>query len=95
MQPELTAHDGSGAVTPGPLPVEEQLANEVARLRKVIADLVRHVGRPKVCTGPNCKQPIWQIFHEDTKRMCPYNADGTSHFITCPDRELFHGRKHA
>jgi hypothetical protein len=102
MQPELfsDAHDGSGVVEDH-VPVIERMANEVAEARlelegqkKHLADLLRHVGLPSVCGGPRCKQNILLIYHKATSgALTPYNIDGTNHFGTCVDRELFKRRK--
>jgi hypothetical protein len=94
MQPDLfsPAHDGSGVTEPDQVPVVERLGNEVAALRKIIADLLKHVGQPAVCRGPQCQQGIFMVFHRSGK-LTPYNADGTNHFGTCIDRELFRKEK--
>jgi hypothetical protein len=90
MQPDLfvPAHDGSGAGDG--VPLIERMANDLAAARKIIAELLRHAGVEGVCKGPNCGQKIIFVFHRDTGKLTPYNQDGTSHFASCPDRELFH-----
>jgi hypothetical protein len=98
-QHELWAHDGSG-VTVDPVREVEQLAESVAdgavvladeldRQRKIITALLCHAGRLDICRGPNCGQDVWFVYHVHTKRWTPYNADGTNHFGTCPDRGKF------
>lgn len=93
MQPELfgpAAHDGSGATEPDHVPIIERLGNEIAAQKKLIADLLRNVGDPGICKG--CKAEMFWVEHRNGKRA-PYNSDGTNHFITCPDSELFKRRK--
>ena len=93
----LTAHDGSGAAEPDDLDaaIERlsakvgELCVELDRTRKNIADLLRHVSRGEgSCVGPNCGQEILWVLHANGVRA-PYNYDGSQHFTTCVDRELF------
>lgn len=101
MQPESLspAHDGSGVNEPDHVPTIERLGNELAartqeleRQKQIVADLLRHVGEPCICRGPNCKQGLVMVMHRNGV-LTPYNLDGTNHFITCVDRELFHRRR--
>jgi hypothetical protein len=106
MQPELLAyaHDGSGSVK-DLVPAIERMANDIAirfqvmgreidTLRKTIRDLLENMGTKGICKGPNCQQEIVFLWHAPTRRLTPYNANGTNHFMTCIDRELFQRRKH-
>lgn len=89
MQPELfgPAHDGSGAG--GDVPVIERLGNELAEARKRMAELLRHTGEPGICRG--CSAEIFWVIHRNRKPT-PYDQDGTNHFVTCRNRELFRRR---
>jgi hypothetical protein len=95
MQPELPgpAHDGSGAMEQDHVPAIERMANEIAALRKIVTDLLRHVGVQATCKGENCREKILFIFHRDTGKITPYNLDGTPHYGTCVDRNRFHTRR--
>lgn len=72
------------------VPVIEQLGNQVAAQRKVIADLLKNVGDPGVCKG--CLAEIHWVVHRNGRRT-PYDPTGVNHFITCPEREQFQRRK--
>lgn len=85
------AHDGAGVNDT--VPPIERLGNELAQTRKMLADLLLHVGRQQQCTGPTCRQMIFMVHHVDSGKYAPYNLDGSSHFITCPDRDLFRRKK--
>lgn len=69
-----------------------QIAQELERTKRIIADLLWHVGERSACRGPNCKQEIVFMLHRNGK-LTPYNPDGTSHYTTCPDRDLFSKRR--
>jgi hypothetical protein len=88
MLPELfgPAHDGSGA---GEVPVIERLGNELATARKNMAELLRHAGEQGICRG--CSAEIYWVVHRN-KKPTPYNPDGTNHFGSCKNRELFRRR---
>ena len=89
MQHDYSAHDGSGAG----MPIEERMADELARLRKNLADILHYAGEPGVCNGPNCKQGIILMRHMKTGAVGRYNLDGSSHWATCVDREMFRRKK--
>jgi hypothetical protein len=94
MQPDLLfspAHDGSGAVDH--VPEIERIANQLAdtRLRldahkKIIADLLRHVGLPGICK--RCAAPIFRVRHLNGE-LTPYSHEGTNHSISCEKRDQF------
>jgi hypothetical protein len=86
------AHDAGGAGE-GVLPIE-RMAYDLNFLRKNIRALLRHVGDPALCTGPNCKQEIYWVRHlKTTNAKTPYNLDGSNHFITCVDHKEFRGER--
>jgi hypothetical protein len=66
------------------LPVEEELANEVAKLRKQIRDLVLQIGKPAKCRGHECGADILFVQYLNG-RIVPYNFDGVVHWATCPN----------
>jgi len=43
-----------------------------------------------VCRG--CQAEIWWAKHPKTGKPHPYNADGVSHFATCPNAGEFRSR---
>lgn len=45
----------------------------------------------RTCSEPSCRAPIFWIVTAAGKRM-PVNADGTSHFATCPKAKEFRKR---
>ena len=49
------------------------------------------LGNPDPCRG--CGQTMYWRDHPTTGRPHPFNADGTSHFGTCPKANEFRGRK--
>jgi hypothetical protein len=79
---------------PDPVPLVERLGTEIALLRLRMANLLRNVGTPGTCTGATCRADVHWLVHINGRRT-PYDADGTNHFIKCPDREQFKRRKHA
>jgi hypothetical protein len=98
MQPELTIELEETSVDQMRISrsMAQRMTEELSAQRKIIANLLRHAGTPGVCKGQTCKAEIVFVFHRDTGKYTPYNADGTSHFATCPDRSQFHrGRNDA
>lgn len=53
--------------------------------------LLKNVGSPGTCTGPNCKAPVLWVIHANGRRCC-YNHNGEPHWATCPDRDSFRKR---
>ncbi len=49
------------------------------------------LGKPDPCRG--CGQTMYWKDHPTTGTPHPFNADGTSHFGTCPEADKFRGRK--
>lgn len=43
------------------------------------------------CRG--CKAEIWWVRNPVTEKPHPWNADGTSHFATCPNGPAFRKKK--
>lgn len=96
-----TAHDGSGVGELDFVPAIERMADDIAarmlemaheleNQKKILAALLKHVGVRAVCKGPKCQQDIFLVDHKATSgKRTPYNADGTNHFGTCVDRDLF------
>jgi hypothetical protein len=81
---------------PDHVPFIEQIANDVAEYRlalehqkKIVRELLTRVGDQGVCKG--CRAEIYWVTHLNGKHT-PYNADGTNHFGSCPDREQFRRR---
>jgi hypothetical protein len=92
MLPELAgpAHDGSGASEA----VHVSMGHELARQKKIVSDLLVHVGRLSRCKVPKCAKPVLLVWHIDTSAFVPHNPDGTEHNETCGDRERSkHARK--
>jgi len=58
------------------------------RWRANMRALLSKVGDPRVCRGPNCKANVYMVRHV-SGAVGIYNLDGTSHWGTCVDRELF------
>lgn len=101
MQPRHSshAHDGSGA-TEDTVPAIERICDDIAgriqymareleRHQKNAINLVRNVADGKgLCSGPNCGKEFLWVVHKNGRRT-PYDFDGTPHFVTCPDRDLF------
>jgi hypothetical protein len=69
-----------------------EAAAELENTRKRLAMLLNAVGVPGSCLGPNCHADVLWVVHINGRRT-PYDPDGTNHFITCPDRELFKRRR--
>ncbi|HEY1897565.1 MAG TPA: hypothetical protein VGG62_14895 [Terracidiphilus sp.] len=69
---------------------KEQIAAvylDYARALKNITALMAAVGAdPAKCKG--CNAQIFFIRHANGK-LAPYDADGTNHFITCPNAGFF------
>ena len=65
------------------------LNEEVKRLREIF----KHVGKRGWCRA--CKAEIFFVYHIDTDRYAPYDADGTNHFITCPEAGRFRRKSNA
>ncbi|HEU0180323.1 MAG TPA: hypothetical protein VFV58_39305 [Blastocatellia bacterium] len=61
---------------------------ELERAHALTRALLSRVGNPSVCRGPNCKAEVYMVRHLNGV-LGIYNPDGESHFVTCPDRELF------
>lgn len=65
--------------------------------------VIRWDARRVVCRGPDCAADIWWV-ETETHAMCPVDCDadddcppalgrdgrGTSHYLRCPNREMFH-----
>lgn len=49
-------------------------------------------GGTSTCTGPTCGRIVYWWLTAAGKRS-PHDADGISHFATCPDRERFRRQK--
>lgn len=54
------------------------------------ARLLAKIGTPRACKG--CNATIWMV-RILTGESKPYDAAGSSHFLTCPKREEFTGKK--
>jgi hypothetical protein len=46
-------------------------------------------GQRGVCKSEKCRAPIWWRPHPTTGKMHCFNADGSSHWGTCPDTAAF------
>jgi hypothetical protein len=69
------------------LAAELLAVNEVLIARaNTLGRLLRTVGDFGECRG--CSAIIWWVTTK-TGRAAPYNADGTSHFATCPKSDEF------
>jgi hypothetical protein len=89
MQPELAgpAHDGSGANEDHVPAIERkgneiaatmrELAHELKHQKKIVGDLLMHVGRKARCK--QCGKPILWIRHIDSSHFVAYDLDGTNH----------------
>jgi hypothetical protein len=86
-----------------PVPAVERLCNDIAermrelcqeidRQRVIVRDLLSNAGTASNCRGPNCRKEIVFVMHVHTHRLTPYNLDGTNHYTTCVDRDLFNKR---
>lgn len=62
------------------------------RVLKLAPMLERPEGERGVCRSPKCRAEIWWR-KTAAGKLCPYNADGSSHFTTCIDAPTFHRRK--
>ncbi len=51
-------------------------------IHDALRELLDRIAQPALCTG--CGRAIWFVRHYQTSRLCPYDADGTTHFATCP-----------
>jgi len=74
-----------------------KLMDEAKAAQKRMFFLLAQVGEQSICRGPNCKAAVVLVRHRNGA-MGIYEPDGTYHFGTCPDRELFrrskaHGNK--
>lgn len=61
---------------------------------KRITTLIMSVGEAARCDGPDCGATIYWIRHNNGRRA-PYDSDGSNHFITCPNADLFRRKKPA
>lgn len=59
------------------------------------AMMVPGVGVAQRGTCRGCQAEIWWAKHPTTRKAHPYNADGISHFATCPHASEFRTRKKA
>jgi len=64
------------------------MSTEVDRDQKLAHALLMKVGKSQLCRGPDCGQPIFMVRHMNGE-FHPYNADGSTHFGTCPNADLF------
>jgi hypothetical protein len=51
------------------------------------------VGRGERGTCRGCQAEIWWAKHPTSGRAHPFNADGVSHFATCPNAGEFRGER--
>lgn len=85
------------------VPAADILGNEVAKTlealykdleaaRKLMQNLLKLVGRPAVCRGPNCGKGLWMVKLNSGSSM-PYDPDGVPHWGRCVDAALFKKEK--
>ena len=65
-------------------------AERIDKLERAIRAILRAIGDPGTCRG--CNAPITWIRHKND-RAVPYDADGTNHFVTCPEAARFRRRR--
>lgn len=58
---------------------EALIAGEI---NDALRELLDRVGLSAICTS--CGRAVWNVRHYQHGRLCPYDADGTSHALTCP-----------
>ena len=94
MQPELAgpAHDGSGVGEVSHVANMQQMSQELARQKKIVGDLMVHVGRLSRCKNSKCGKPVLLVWHIDTSSFVAHNPDGTIHLETCVNRKSLRGR---
>lgn len=68
---------------------------ELERARETMTTLLKNVAiRKDRCRSEKCRAEMLIVRHANG-RETPYDADGTNHFITCPDRDRFRKARHA
>lgn len=59
-------------------------------MEKAMTALLTHVGQLGTCRG--CNAPVVWVTHRNGKHV-PYTMEGLNHFVDCPARTEFKGKK--
>lgn len=84
MTPAERAHK---VVTSDPEDLEAMIAQEIS---DALVVMLRQVGTPGTCRGPNCGAPIIWVRSSNNNGLTPFDARmGINHYLACPDAKLF------